>query len=228
VHALKSGDRDEASRLNRLAIKYTALFMLPASILLLKYAGPLMRAWLGTAPVVLHVQHAFQVLLVAHAIASLAVPAAMLGRSAARPGPEAIVTALAAAIGLATCLLVPNFLSSVVVFGLAPAVGAVGIWAWITRRLGLRFGSGRDLAAAGALSVAGFAVAVAVDRVLASAGVSDSLVAVAAGMVAAMLAVGVLAHAVGLINERERSLLSTLLVRSRPADIPTGTTGGMP
>jgi O-antigen/teichoic acid export membrane protein len=214
VHALECGDRDEASRLNRLAIKYTALLMLPASVLLFRYAGPLMHAWLGTAPVVLHVQHAFQALLAAHAIASLAVPAAMLGRSAARPGPEAVVTTLAAALGLAACLLAPGFFSSIVIFGFAPTLGALGIWAWITRRLGLRFGSGRDLAAIASLSVAGYVVAVVADRLLGPASVSGSLVAVAAGIAVAMLAVALLAHAGGVLNERERSLLWAVLSRT--------------
>jgi len=220
VHALKSGDREAASRLNRLAIKYTALFMLPATVLLFKYSGPLMHAWLGYAPVVRHVQHAFQVLLVAHAITSLAVPAAMLGRSAARPAPEAIVTALAASLGLAGCLLAPGFVTAVVVFGLAPTLGALAISLWLSRRLGLRFGSGRDLATVALLSAAGYLVALATDRLLATVRISDSLLGVTGGTAAAMLVVALLARAGGMINER--SLLWAVAGRKLPDAVESG------
>jgi O-antigen/teichoic acid export membrane protein len=207
VHTLARGD-EETSRLQGLAVKYTALFMLPASALLFRYAGPLMRAWLGTNPLVSHVQHGFQALLVAHVIASLAVPAAMLGRSAARPGIEALVTTLAAVLGLGASLAVSTFLPAVAVFAMAPALGSIAIWIWISARLGLEFRNARDLATIVALSLAGYLAAAVIEWLMTAAGLGGrSSISVAAAMLGAACFLALCAWRAGIVAARERALL---------------------
>ncbi len=222
VHTLARGGGEEASRLTRVAVKYTALFILPATVLLFRYAGPLMHLWLGHNPAVVHVQHGFQVLLVAHAITSLSVPAAMLGRSAARPGPEALMTLLAAAVGLGAALLAPAFLVSIAVFGCAPPLGAIAVWIWLARPLGLEFRSGRDLLTVAAISAVGYLTAAGLDRLVSAAGISRPLFAVGAAMAGAVAVVALLVQVSGLVDQRERSLLRAAATRTVPTVAEAG------
>jgi O-antigen/teichoic acid export membrane protein len=129
------------ARLLRTTSRHVALFILPASAVLLAFADPLMRLWLGDAEgsMVGEVQRCFEVVLVGHALGALAVPAAMVGRALGRPHPEAIATAAAFASAVLAAQFVPSFEMAAGLLWILPAVGGFAVWLWLSRRLGCGF-----------------------------------------------------------------------------------------
>ena len=163
VHTLAAGP-EQVTRLVQRTVRATALFILPASGFLLYHADVLMRLWLGRGPDVQAVASGFEVLLVAHALGALSVPAAMIGRAAGRPAAEAVTTGLSFGLALMILPWTPTFTVAFACFWGIPALGGVVLAGWLASRLGFRFESGRDLAVAGVLSAAGLASAAGIDR----------------------------------------------------------------
>lgn len=145
----------------RLTSRYVALFILPASGVLLAFAGPVMQLWLGdTDPaLVARVQRCFGILLLAHACTALAVPASMVGRALRRPHAEAVATALAFVGAVVATPFVPSFdLAAGLLWG-TPAVGLFLVWLWLARTMGIGFAHPGDVALAGMVALSAYGVA---------------------------------------------------------------------
>jgi hypothetical protein len=184
------------------------LFILPASAVLLAFSEPIMRNWLGTTATTDQVRHAFQVLLVAHAVGALAVPAAMIGRACRWPLPEAVATTVAFGAALLGAWWAPTFVAAVAVLWGAPAVGGFVAWVWLKQAKSVAFVPVRDLIVAAAVAVAAYLVA----RGLAThtAGWNDLLIRLAV----AGSCVGLAACAAELTNAASRHAVARLLSRS--------------
>jgi O-antigen/teichoic acid export membrane protein len=147
------------ARLTRTTARYVALFILPASAALLAFSGHLVRFWLGDAPLAEDVNRCFDILLVAHALGALAVPAAMVGRALGRPAAEAIATAVTFVTAVCATQLTSSLeIASGILWGL-PAIGGFVVWSWLGRALHFRFVDVADLAIAGSIALATFAAA---------------------------------------------------------------------
>ncbi len=201
VGVLSSPDRAHAVRLIKLAVRYTALFMLPCSALLVVVSDPVVRWWLGTGPGAVHVAEALRPLVVLHALASVSVPMAMMGRSAGRPVPEAVTTWVGVAAGVAAGILAGGFLPAVVAFGCVPVVTGLVLWAWLSARLGVRFEGWRDLAGAGLVTGTSVVAALAARHAASLAG-APPWVEVSGVVVAWATVAATAAATLGLIGRR--------------------------
>lgn len=148
-----AGGTPALTRLFQLTLKYTALWLLPASGLALYHSEPLISLWLGASPGAAHVLLVFQVFVVANALAGLGAPIAMIGRAAGVPGTEAVLVLVTSGAGLLGGAVVPGVLGSLLAFGGMTVVGAHVLW-W---RL-----SGRVVGVSTALSDLGGAFGIAV------------------------------------------------------------------
>jgi O-antigen/teichoic acid export membrane protein len=211
VQTLASEGTDGVSRLNRLAVKYTALFIFPLSALLILYAEPLVRIWLGEGPVVDAVRACFVILLVAHAVGSLPVPTAMLGRASGRPVPEALVTLTSFSVAISLASIAPSVPVAAGIFWGVPALGGGVLSAWIARRLSLRFDGWRDLALVMAVAIIGYGTAAAASAALGGWHTNTGALATLAGAVIALVAMAVSAVAMRLVSGRERTAFMTYL-----------------
>jgi O-antigen/teichoic acid export membrane protein len=212
VGVLATADRVELARLVRLAVKYTALFMLPCSVLLWIFADPAVRWWLGPGSGTEQVAAAVRPLVLLHALASLTVPMAMIGRSAGKPFPEVVTTWAGVAVGVGAGLLAPSFIWAVGLFGVAPLAAGVALWIWLSLRFGVRFEGGRDLLGIVAVSVVTALATHGMERLAVHFGGQGAWVtvaAVAAGVGAAAAATMLLR----LVGPRERALLLSLVGR---------------
>lgn len=123
-------------RLHRITLKYTALFLLPASALALSQSRLLISAWLGDSADTANVLFVFRVFIVVNAAAGLAGPIAMLGRAAGTPAVEASVVLTFSGLGLLVAWTAPEAGVVIVGFGAASVAGACLVW-WILSRRGL-------------------------------------------------------------------------------------------
>jgi O-antigen/teichoic acid export membrane protein len=222
VRLLATADRVQASRLIRLAVKYTALFMLPSSALLFIVSDPAVHWWLGAGQGATQVAATLRPLVVLHALVSLTVPMAMLGRSAGKPVPEAVTTWAGVVVGLGISVIAPHFLGAVILFATAPLAAGCALWAWLAGRLAIRFDGGRDLLAVTAVTVAGGAASVAAQHLTAWGGgtpTSGALAAVVAGGAVALAST----RALALVGPRERTLFMSL---ARPTEGSSPSPGG--
>lgn len=212
VSLVSGEDRGQATRLVRLAVKFTALLMLPSAVLLVAVADPLMTIWLGAGTGSALVAATFKPLVVLHALISLTVPMAMLGRSAGMPGPEAASTWGGATMGIVLALLVARFDAAVVAYAALPLASGLLLWVWLGRRIRIDFDGWRDLGAA-ALVAAGVGLAASGARLVAErTGLAPLLVvgcATAAGAVVGLPA----SAALGLLGLREWRMFSGLARR---------------
>lgn len=170
VHTLATQGAVGAGRLVRRTVKYSALFVWPASALFLAQSDTLVGLWLGGSPEAHDVRVGFEVLLVVHALGSLGVPIAMLGRAMGRPAFEAVVTAAAFALAVVASRVVPSWAVAFGVFWGLPAVAGFVLWGLLAWSIGVRFESGRDLAAIGALTAMCFGIARGCEILLATMG----------------------------------------------------------
>jgi O-antigen/teichoic acid export membrane protein len=212
VGVLATADRVELARFARLAVKYTALFMLPCSTLLLIFADPIVRWWLGPGSGTGQVGAAVRPLVLLHALVSLTVPMAMIGRSAGKPLPEVVTTWAGAAAGVGAGLIAPSFMWAVGLFGVAPLAAGIALWIWLSLRFGIRFGGGRDLLGIVVVSIATALATNGMERLAVHFGGQGAwamLAAAAAGVGAAVAATMLLR----LVGPRERALLLSLAGR---------------
>jgi len=204
VGVIALGHRAEMTRLLRLTVKYAALFMLPSSALLYVVSDTVMRWWLGASAEAGQVSALLRPLVAIHALASLTVPMAMMGRAAGVPSPEATTAWIASLVGVGASLLAARFTGAVVLFAAAPLVAGVILWVWLGRRLGVGFDGARDLVLVSATAVAAGTAAAGMDRLAAGAGPT---VAACAALAVGILAAASVAHLLGVIQPRERSLV---------------------
>jgi N-acetylglucosaminyl-diphospho-decaprenol L-rhamnosyltransferase len=213
VGVIAVGQRAEMTRLLRLTVKYAALFMLPSSALLYVVSDTVMRWWLGASAEAEQVSALLRPLLAIHALASLTVPMAMMGRAAGVPLPEATTAWIASVVGVGVSLLAMGFTGAVVLFAAAPLAAGVVLWIWLGTRLGVGFEGTRDLVLVSATAAAAGVAAAGVDHLAAAAGTGHtgaSCAALAAGILAAASA----AHLLGVVQPRERSLMLSVFDRS--------------
>jgi N-acetylglucosaminyl-diphospho-decaprenol L-rhamnosyltransferase len=213
VGVIAAGQRAEMTRLLRLTVKYAALFMLPSSALLYVVSDSVMHWWLGASAEAEQVSTLLRPLLAIHAVASLTVPMAMMGRAAGVPSPEAATAWIASAVGVGVSLLAMGFTGAVVLFAAAPMAAGVVLWIWLGTRLGVGFEGTRDLVLVSAAAAAAGVAAAGVDRLALAAGTGHtgaSCAALAAGTLVAASA----AHLLGVVQPRERSLLLSVFDRS--------------
>lgn len=137
----------------RTTVRHVALFILPGSALLLAFSEPLVRLWLGPAALQEQVRRCFEILLSAHAIGALAVPAAMVGRALGRPVPEALFTAVTFMAAVLLAQVVPSFVVATIILWGLPAAGGFGCWIVLDRLVNVGFVNVID-----ALSIVGVAV----------------------------------------------------------------------
>ncbi len=206
VPLLATDERSQARQLIRLAVKYTGLFMLPSSLLLYVVLDPVVHLWLGAGPGAAQVAALLRPLVILHALVSLTVPMAMLGRSAGLPVPEAVTTWGGVLIGLGVSVLARGFSAAVVLFAAAPLGAGIVLWAWLARRLGVPFEGLRDLLTVGAVAATGGAVAAGTERLATWAGAAPMWAACGAVVTGTMIAVAV-THQLRVVQPRERTLL---------------------
>jgi O-antigen/teichoic acid export membrane protein len=209
VPLVATAERQQATRLIRLAVKYTGLFMLPSSVLLFITSDPVVHWWLGAGPGSAQVAAALRPLVILHALVSLTVPMAMIGRSAGLPAPEAVTTWFGVVIGLGASALAPNFTGSVILFALAPLAAGIALWISLAGRLGVTFESSGDLAAVVAVAAVAGAAAVGGGRIADWGGWTPSGRAVAAILAGAGATIAAIQLS-GLVSRRERGLLRSL------------------
>jgi O-antigen/teichoic acid export membrane protein len=149
--------RPGLSRLIRATSRHTALFMLPVSAILYGFADEITRAWLGGTAGAQQVRVCFQVVLIAHAVGALWVPASMAGRALAVPMPEAVVTFLSFACALLIAQVAPTFTVAAAALWGIPAIGGLLIWMWLTRAIGVMRPSVSDVLWSAAVAIAAFA-----------------------------------------------------------------------
>jgi O-antigen/teichoic acid export membrane protein len=197
------------ARLLRTTSRHVALFILPASAVLLAFADPLMRLWLGDtdAAMVGHVQRCFEVVLVGHALGALAVPAAMVARAVGRPRPEALAAALAFGSAVLAARFVPSFEMAAALLWILPAVGGFAVWWWLSRRLGSGFVNLGDASLAVLVSLVTYGVA----RALAG---WDSGVPLVARLGVASIAAMLASVTVELASAERRAAARTMVFKS--------------
>jgi O-antigen/teichoic acid export membrane protein len=115
--------------------RFVAMFILPTTALLLAVAQPLIVLWLQDAPLSSQVARCFRVLLIAHAIGALTVPAAMVGRAVGRPAAEATATVVSFAAAVAVATVAPSLPVAAGVLWGFPALGGFVVWVWLARQL---------------------------------------------------------------------------------------------
>lgn len=123
----------------RTTVRHASLFILPTTAVLVAFSHPLVRLWLGQGELQGAVRAAFVFLLVAHAVGSVAVPAAMIGRALGRPAPEAVFTSVTCLAAVVLARFIP---SPTVAMGLLwglPAIGGFACWVVLNRRVRLGF-----------------------------------------------------------------------------------------
>ena len=212
--AVQTERRDGATGLTRLVrttARHVALFILPATAVSLAFAGPLIRVWLGEAELAGQVRRCFEVVLVAHALGAVAVPAAMIGRALGRPAAEATATATAFVAAVVAAQFAPSFVVAAALLWGLPALGGFVVWAWLGRTLRFGFVSAADLALAALVAAVVFAAA----RPFASETVGT--VAVLMRLTAASLAAGLGACLVELSDAERRATARNLLFPSPPS-----------
>ena len=127
------------TRLTRTTVRHVALLILPGTVVLLAFAPSLIQLWLRNDPLAGAVLSCFELLLVAHALGALAVPAAMVGRALGRPAAEAIATTVAFGAAVFAASIVPTFNWAVGLMWALPATGGFIAWAWLGRRMQFGF-----------------------------------------------------------------------------------------
>lgn len=149
------------ARLLRTTSRHVALFILPATAVLLAFSAPLIRLWLGNSdtPLIDDVRRCFEIVLVAHALGALAVPAAMVGRALRRPHPEALATGVAFASAALAAQFVPSFEMAAGLLWFLPAAGGFAVWLWLSRVMPYGFVNLGDASLAVLVSLGTFAVA---------------------------------------------------------------------
>ncbi|MGE3956604.1 MAG: oligosaccharide flippase family protein [Vicinamibacterales bacterium] len=158
VQTERAGGAAALRGLVRTTARHVALIILPASALLVAFAGPLVTVWLGEAPLSDQVRDVLVLLLVAHAAGAVAVPAAMVGRALGRPAPEAIGTTVAFLAAVVLARFVPSFeLATFILWGL-PAIAGFACWLWLDRTAGIGFVNGLDAVLAVAVAAAAFVI----------------------------------------------------------------------
>jgi O-antigen/teichoic acid export membrane protein len=160
------GGTEGISRLHRLSLKYTALFVLCGSVIAFYFSRELVEVWLGRSAGVDSVLFIFRVFLAVHAIGALAGPSAMLGRAAGTPLPETVSSILAMALGLAGAVAARSFSMAVLFFALAMAGASLALWIILTKRLRLGETGWREVAKVAGIAVASLLTVIAVDLVL--------------------------------------------------------------
>lgn len=123
----------------RSTVRHASLFILPTTAILVTFSHPLVQLWLGQGELQAEVRQSFEFLLIAHALGSVAVPAAMVGRALGRPAPEAVFTSVAfvSAVVLSRFVASPA-MATALLWGL-PAAGGFACWMVLNRRVGLGF-----------------------------------------------------------------------------------------
>ena len=198
------------ARLVRATTRHVALFIVPATALLVAFAVPIVRVWLGDTELTPQVRRCFQVVLVAHALGALAVPAAMVGRALGRPAAEAVATCTAFVAALVTAQVAPSFVAAAGLLWLLPAIGGFMAWAWLGRTLHFGFVTVSDFVLTSAVALLTFWAA----RSLVSD--ADAPTALLVRVVAASGAAALLACLAELTRPDGRALARGLLVRLRP------------
>ena len=189
VQTLALRGAEGAGRLVRLAVKYSALFVLPGTAVLLALSDDLMRIWLGGAPERPLVLAGFQAILLAHAVGAIGAPIAMLGRVHSRPVAEAAFTIGSFALSVLAAKFAPTWLWAFAAFWAFPALAGLLLWGFIGRVVGIRFESGRDLLLTSLLAAATWGVARAAQSALGGADWAHGIVGVAiVGVVCAAVA----------------------------------------
>ena len=201
----KTAGHQALQRLYAVGIKYTALFLVPASALALYHSRALVVAWLPGEPGLENVIFVFRTCLVAHALIGLSGPITMVARSAGLPLSEAVIQSLAGVVGLVAGAAAPGADVGIAAFMAAASVGAVLLWVVLSRKMAfVSSGAGRSLGGALAISVGTLAVAALIDRWLVAFGVDATrgltLVRVAASSGAGLVAGAALARAAGMVS----------------------------
>ncbi len=198
-----------------LSTKYAALLIIPATAAGLVVARPLMAIWLGAeGTIAAETARIFQVLLVALACQAIAGPMVALARADGRPGPEAIVTAIAQPVAVAFAATRPTLDGVITAFAVVITVSLWVLWADLRRRLDVTGPDGRWLGPlAGVTAGIGMVAWVADMSAIADAAPWTTLLA-APALIAATGAS--LALALGAIPPAERQVLSGLVARLGP------------
>jgi O-antigen/teichoic acid export membrane protein len=206
VSLLEAGDRPQVTRLLRVTVKYAGLFILPSSAVLFTAADAVVGVWLGPGEGATMVAATLRPLIVIHAIVSLTVPMAMIGRAAGRPAPEAITMWGAVLAGVAAALAAPAFSTAVVGFAIPSLIAGVSLWAWLSARLRVRFAGVRDLVMLAAVAGCAALATHGAQHVAAAWGTTPAVqgvVGIAVGGTVAVLAT----HGLRLVGPREREFL---------------------
>jgi O-antigen/teichoic acid export membrane protein len=116
VQQQMEGGVSALTKLFQLTLKYTALWLLPASALALYHSPLLISVWLGHTAGAAEVLTVFQVFIVVNALVGLAAPIAMLGRAAGVPGAEAVLVTITASVGVLAARFLPGTLACLLVF----------------------------------------------------------------------------------------------------------------
>jgi O-antigen/teichoic acid export membrane protein len=198
-----------------LSTKYAALLIVPATAAGLVVARPLMAVWLGPeATLAADTARIFEVLLVALACQAIAGPMVALARADGRPGPEAVVTAIAQTVAVAVAATRPTLAGVVTAFALVITASVWVLWWHLRRRLDVAGPNGRWLAPlAGVAAGTGVIAWAAHMSAIAETAPWTTLLA-APALIAATAAA--LAFALGAIPPAERQVLSGLLARLAP------------
>lgn len=191
------------SRLHRLSLKYTALFVLCGTVIAFYFSRELVEVWLGKSAAVSSVVLIFRVFLAVHAIGALAGPSAMLGRAAGTPLPETASSILAMVLGLAAAVAARGFSMAVIVFAIALAGASLALWIILTKRLRLHEIGLRELAKVAGIALASLLTVVAVDHVLLRLN-TGSVGRIALGSSAALATAAVLVWTSHVLSPSER------------------------
>jgi O-antigen/teichoic acid export membrane protein len=118
------------SRLHHRAVRYTCLFILPVSALVLLESRRLVELWIGPGVAAESVLDVLRVYLVMHALGAAAAPATMIGRAVGRIGPEVTAAVVGAILGVSLAAVLPSFPHAVLGFATINIAGALAV-AWV-------------------------------------------------------------------------------------------------
>ena len=198
-----------------LSTKYAALLIVPTTAAGLVVARPLMEIWLGTeGTIAADTARIFEVLLVALACQAIAGPMVALARADGRPGPEAVVTAIAQPAAVLLAMTRPTLDGVIAAFAVVITAGVWVLWVYLRRRLHVTGPEGRWLAPLAGVA-AGIGVVASVLHMSAIAATAPwTSLLVAPALVAGTGAA--LAFALGAVPAAERQVLSGLVARLVP------------
>jgi O-antigen/teichoic acid export membrane protein len=208
VGVLESGDRARTRQLTMLAVKYTALFVVPTTVVVMAEATPLVELWLGDVAAGGGVRTALLVLLPAHALAAIVQPHIMIGRAAGAPTIEAVCTASALSLGLLLASVAPTHGTALALFGSGIAAGNVVTAGLVSRRLCLPPGQFWDL---GRVALLGVLAWVVIKGLAFAAIPASSGVVALARLLVAGIAVFIVAAGIGMVGAQERAVLASFL-----------------